>query len=88
MLLFIVARNQGIPFLVSLRTHIMFGDRAEAGRACPVFVIIRFGSTGKYKAITLEDIEALLLLREIFGRKGNSVTCTHRMYLDSYFTGD
>jgi hypothetical protein len=69
MLLSIVARNQGIPLLVSLRTHIKFGDRAEAGRACPVFVNIRFGSTGRYKATSLEDIEALLLLREKLAKK-------------------
>jgi len=69
MLLFIVARNQGIPLPVILRTHIMFGDRAEAGRACPVFVDIRFGSAGRYKATSLEDIEALLLLREILAEK-------------------
>lgn len=69
MLLFIVARNQGIPVLVFLRTYIMFGDRAEAGPACPVFVNIRFGSTGRYKATSLEDIEALSLLREILAEK-------------------
>jgi hypothetical protein len=47
----------------------MFGDRAEAGRACPVFVNIRFGSTGRYKATSLEGIEALLLLREKLAEK-------------------
>jgi hypothetical protein len=69
MLLFIVARNQGIPLPAILRTQIKFGDRAEAGRACPVFVNIRFGSTGRYKATSLEDIEALLLLREILAKR-------------------
>jgi hypothetical protein len=47
----------------------MFGDRVEAGRACPVFVNIHFGSTGRYKATSLEDIEALFLLREILAEK-------------------
>ncbi len=47
----------------------MSGDRAEAGRACPVFVNIRIGSTGRYKAMPLEDIEALLLLREVLAEK-------------------
>jgi hypothetical protein len=69
MLLFIVARNQGIPLLVILRTHIMFGNRAAAGRVCPVFVNVRFGSAGRYKATSLEDIEALLLLREKLAKK-------------------
>jgi len=64
MLLFIVARNQGIPLSIILRAHIMFGGRAEAGRVCPVFVNVRFGSTGRYKATSQEGIEALLLLRE------------------------
>jgi hypothetical protein len=30
---------------------------------------IRFGSTGRYKATSLEDIEALLLLREKLAKK-------------------